>query len=65
VTSQFRISAQRRADMGVWSIMGRIVDIQMTREKLLDERKIVVTLEPSAREWLAEIRPTVRARSSA
>jgi ATP-dependent Clp protease ATP-binding subunit ClpB len=35
--------------------MGRIVDIQMTRlQKLLDERKIVVTLEPSAREWIAE-----------
>jgi ATP-dependent Clp protease ATP-binding subunit ClpB len=35
--------------------MSRIVDIQMTRlQKLLDERKIVVTLEPSAREWIAE-----------
>ena len=35
--------------------MGRIVDIQMGRlQKLLDERKIVVTLEPSARDWLAE-----------
>jgi ATP-dependent Clp protease ATP-binding subunit ClpB len=37
------------------SEMGAIVDIQMTRlQKLIDERKIVVTLEPSAREWLAE-----------
>jgi ATP-dependent Clp protease ATP-binding subunit ClpB len=36
------------------SEMGRIVDIQMGRlQKLLDERKIVVTLEPSARDWLA------------
>ncbi len=35
--------------------MGRIVDIQMARlQKLLDERKITVTLEPSAREWLAD-----------
>jgi ATP-dependent Clp protease ATP-binding subunit ClpB len=35
--------------------MGRIVDIQMRRlQKLLDERKIMITLEPSAREWLAE-----------
>jgi ATP-dependent Clp protease ATP-binding subunit ClpB len=35
--------------------MGRIVDIQMRRlQKLLDERKIIITLEPSAREWLAE-----------
>jgi ATP-dependent Clp protease ATP-binding subunit ClpB len=35
--------------------MGRIVDIQMTRlQKLLDDRKIVVTLEPTAREWIAE-----------
>ncbi|HWC92648.1 MAG TPA: AAA family ATPase, partial [Pseudolabrys sp.] len=34
--------------------MGRIVDIQMGRlQKLLDERKIVVSLEPSARDWLA------------
>jgi len=34
--------------------MGRIVDIQMGRlQKLLDERKIVVALEPSARDWLA------------
>ncbi len=37
------------------SEMGRIVDIQMTRlQKLLDDRKIVITLEPSARDWLAE-----------
>ena len=35
--------------------MGRIVDIQMTRlQKLLDDRKITVTLAPSAREWLAD-----------
>jgi ATP-dependent Clp protease ATP-binding subunit ClpB len=35
--------------------MTRIVDIQMTRlQKLLDERKIVLTLESSAREWLAD-----------
>ncbi|MGC1467013.1 MAG: ATP-dependent chaperone ClpB [Pseudolabrys sp.] len=35
--------------------MGRIVDIQMSRlQKLLDERKIVITLEPKARDWLAE-----------
>jgi ATP-dependent Clp protease ATP-binding subunit ClpB len=35
--------------------MGRIVDIQMKRlQKLLDERKIALTLEPSGREWLAE-----------
>ncbi len=37
------------------SEMGRIVDIQMTRlQKLLDDRKITVKLEPSARDWLAE-----------
>jgi ATP-dependent Clp protease ATP-binding subunit ClpB len=37
------------------SEMGRIVDIQMKRlQKLLDDRKIVITLEPSARDWLAE-----------
>jgi len=37
------------------SDMTRIVDIQMTRlQKLLDDRKIVVTLDPSAREWLAD-----------
>jgi len=35
--------------------MSRIVDIQMTRlQKLLDERKITVALEPDARDWLAE-----------
>jgi ATP-dependent Clp protease ATP-binding subunit ClpB len=35
--------------------MGRIVDIQMQRlSKLLEERKISVVLEASAREWLAE-----------
>src|SRR5215216_2739237 len=35
--------------------MGRIVDIQMGRlQKLLDERKIAVALEPSARDWLAD-----------
>jgi ATP-dependent Clp protease ATP-binding subunit ClpB len=35
--------------------MGRIVDIQMKRlQRLLDDRKIVITLDPAAREWLAE-----------
>jgi ATP-dependent Clp protease ATP-binding subunit ClpB len=35
--------------------MGRIVDIQMRRlGKLLEDRKITVTLAPSAREWLAD-----------
>jgi ATP-dependent Clp protease ATP-binding subunit ClpB len=35
--------------------MGSIVDIQMQRlAKLLEDRKIAVRLEPSAREWLAE-----------
>jgi ATP-dependent Clp protease ATP-binding subunit ClpB len=35
--------------------MGRIVDIQITRlQKLLDDRKIVIKLDPSARDWLAE-----------
>jgi len=35
--------------------MTRIVDIQMTRlQKLLDDRKITITLDPAAREWLAE-----------
>ena len=35
--------------------MGRIVDIQMLRlQKLLEDRKIVLTLEPKAREWLAD-----------
>jgi ATP-dependent Clp protease ATP-binding subunit ClpB len=37
------------------SEMGRIVDIQMQRlAKLLEDRKITVTLEPAARDWLAE-----------
>jgi ATP-dependent Clp protease ATP-binding subunit ClpB len=35
--------------------MGAIVDIQIARlQKLLDERKIVLTLDPEARGWLAE-----------
>jgi ATP-dependent Clp protease ATP-binding subunit ClpB len=35
--------------------MGRIVDIQMQRlSKLLEDRKITITLEPAARDWLAE-----------
>jgi ATP-dependent Clp protease ATP-binding subunit ClpB len=35
--------------------MGRIVDIQMRRlQKLLDERKIIITLDSAARDWLAE-----------
>ncbi|MGH6725514.1 MAG: ATP-dependent chaperone ClpB [Pseudolabrys sp.] len=35
--------------------MGRIVDIQIGRlQKLLDDRKITITLDASAREWLAE-----------
>jgi ATP-dependent Clp protease ATP-binding subunit ClpB len=35
--------------------MGRIVDIQIARlQKLLDDRKIALVLEPSARDWLAE-----------
>ncbi len=35
--------------------MGRIVDIQMQRlEKLLEDRKITLTLEPKGREWLAD-----------
>ena len=39
----------KRADMG------KIVDIQMTRlAKLLEERKIEIELEASARDWLAE-----------
>ena len=49
--------------------MGRIVDIQMQRlQKLLEDRKITLTLEPKGREWLAEKgydRLTARARSSA
>ena len=37
------------------SEMTRIVDIQMRRlQKLLDDRKITIKLEPSAREWLAD-----------
>jgi ATP-dependent Clp protease ATP-binding subunit ClpB len=37
------------------SDMARIVDIQMARlQKLLDDRKIIFVLEPSAREWLAD-----------
>ena len=39
----------KRADMT------RIVDIQFARlQKLLDERKLTLSLEPSAREWLAD-----------
>jgi ATP-dependent Clp protease ATP-binding subunit ClpB len=35
--------------------MGRIVDIQLARlQKLLDDRKIALVLEPSARDWLAD-----------
>ncbi len=35
--------------------MGRIVDIQLARlQKLLDDRKITLRLEPSARDWLAD-----------
>jgi ATP-dependent Clp protease ATP-binding subunit ClpB len=35
--------------------IGRIVDIQIKRlGKLLEERKITIELEPSARDWLAE-----------
>ena len=37
------------------SEMTRIVDIQMTRlQKLLDDRKITITLDVGAREWLAD-----------
>jgi ATP-dependent Clp protease ATP-binding subunit ClpB len=37
------------------SEMTKIVDIQMARlAKLLEDRKIAIVLEPSAREWLAE-----------
>src|SRR6266540_250889 len=37
------------------SEMGKIVDIQMARlAKLLEDRKITVVLEPSARDWLAD-----------
>jgi ATP-dependent Clp protease ATP-binding subunit ClpB len=39
----------KRADMG------RIVDIQVARlQKLLEDRKITISLESSAREWLAD-----------
>jgi ATP-dependent Clp protease ATP-binding subunit ClpB len=35
--------------------MGSIVDIQIARlQKLLDDRKITVALEPKARDWLAD-----------
>jgi ATP-dependent Clp protease ATP-binding subunit ClpB len=35
--------------------MGRIVDIQIARlGKLLEDRKITITLDPKAREWLAD-----------
>jgi ATP-dependent Clp protease ATP-binding subunit ClpB len=35
--------------------MGHIVDIQMQRlQKLLDDRKIILQLEPKGREWLAD-----------
>jgi ATP-dependent Clp protease ATP-binding subunit ClpB len=35
--------------------MGRIVDIQISRlQKLLDDRKITIKLDASARDWLAE-----------
>ena len=37
------------------SEMSHIVDIQIARlQKLLDDRKILITLTPSARDWLAE-----------
>jgi ATP-dependent Clp protease ATP-binding subunit ClpB len=37
------------------SEMGRIVDIQLGRlQKLLDERKIALALDPAARDWLAD-----------
>ncbi|MGA9196717.1 MAG: AAA family ATPase, partial [Pseudolabrys sp.] len=37
------------------SEMGRIVDIQIARvQKLLDDRKIVIKLDPNARDWLAD-----------
>jgi len=37
------------------SDMARIVDIQLARlARLLEDRKIAITLEPSARDWLAE-----------
>ena len=37
------------------SDMGKIVDIQLRRlQKLLEDRKITITLDASARDWLAE-----------
>jgi ATP-dependent Clp protease ATP-binding subunit ClpB len=37
------------------SEMGKIVDIQMKRlGKLLEDRKIAITLDPAARDWLAD-----------
>jgi ATP-dependent Clp protease ATP-binding subunit ClpB len=37
------------------SEMGRIVEIQFSRlQKLLEERKVVLSLEAPARDWLAE-----------
>jgi ATP-dependent Clp protease ATP-binding subunit ClpB len=37
------------------SEMGRIVEIQFSRlQKLLEDRKIVLALDPAARDWLAE-----------
>jgi ATP-dependent Clp protease ATP-binding subunit ClpB len=37
------------------SEMGAIVDIQMKRlQRLLEDRKIVLELEPEAREWLSQ-----------
>jgi len=37
------------------SEMGRIVEIQIRRlQKLLDERKIAISLDAAARDWLAE-----------
>ncbi|GJD31954.1 Chaperone protein ClpB [Methylobacterium adhaesivum] len=37
------------------SEMGAIVDIQLERlQKLLDERKIIIDVEPEARDWLAD-----------
>src|SRR6202047_516122 len=37
------------------SEMGRIVEIQLSRlQKLLEDRKITLTLDPAARDWLAD-----------
>jgi len=48
--------------------MSRIVDIQLLRlARLLEDRKIIIALDPAAREWLADkatTRPMGRARSS-